>query len=155
MSQDTANILVFPPAASVAAPALAGLMEWLMPLGILPAPGGAFLVFGLLLMIIAGVLAITGTRAFKRAETNIDPRQPALVLVSDGPFRFTRNPMYLGMITLNLGLTLAASLDWGLLTTPILALVLHYGVVLREESYLLGKFGEPYAALLKRTRRWL
>ena len=155
MSQDTANILVFPPAASVVAPALAGFMEWLVPLGILPAPGGAFLITGIILMALAGVLAVTGTHAFKRAKTNIDPRRPALVLVSDGPYQFTRNPMYLGMITLNLGLTLAASLDWGLLTTPILALILHYGVVLREESYLLGKFGDPYAALLKRTRRWL
>ncbi|GGE46376.1 methyltransferase family protein [Actibacterium pelagium] len=155
MSQDTANILVFPPSVSVAAPAFAGLMEWLLPYGILPAPGGSMLVAGVLLMLLAGGLAVSGTRAFKRAKTNIDPRQPALVLVNDGPYRFTRNPMYLGMITLNLGLTLAASLDWGLLTTPLLALTLHFGVVLREEAYLKTKFGEPYAMLLKRTRRWL
>ncbi len=155
MDDTSPDILVFPPALAIATPVLAGLSEWLAPLNLLPKFGGVMLVVGVILMMIAGALAVAGARAFKQAKTNIDPRQPALTLVFDGPYRFTRNPMYLGMIVLNLGLTLAGSLDWGLLLTPLLALTLHFGVVLREEAYLLQRFGSPYADYLKQTRRWL
>ena len=67
----------------------------------------------------------------------------------------TRNPMYLGLMLGYVGITLIASLDWGLLTLIPLALTLHYGVVLREERYLTAKFGKPYTDYLARTRRWL
>jgi protein-S-isoprenylcysteine O-methyltransferase Ste14 len=53
------------------------------------------------------------------------------------------------------GLSLVFSLDWGLILVPVLALVLHYGVIIREEAYLTDKFGEAYRGFLTRTRRWI
>ena len=155
MSKDAPDILFFPPALSVAAPIAAAALEWFFDLRLLQPPGGRLTSLGIVLILLAGGLAISGTRAFRKSETNIDPRQPALVLVRTGPYQFTRNPMYLGMITLNLGLTFVFLLNWGLFTTPLLALALHFGVVLREEAYLTDKFGTPYSDYLKQTRRWL
>lgn len=156
MSGDRPNILVFPPLASVVAPLSAIALEWLWPPDILPpAFTASILIPGLAILVLSGFLAVAGARAFKAAETNIDPRQPALRIVRDGPYRFTRNPMYLGMVLFQIGLGLTFSLDWTAVTAPILWAVLHWGVVLPEETYLGAKFGKDYEALLAETRRWL
>jgi len=156
MSDETADILIFPPLASVIAPVCAIALEWLLPLHLVPAPFTLWSVLlGVGLMLLALSLALSGTKAFGQAKTNVDPRQPALVLVESGPYRFTRNPMYLGMIILQLGLALTFSLDWALPGALVLWAVLHFGVVLHEEAYLTGRFGTPYTDFMKRTRRWL
>jgi len=150
------DILVFPPAVSVAVPLAAVALQFLVPFRVLPAIGTAvILVPGLALIALAGWLAISGERAFRRAGTNVDPRKPSLVLVSDGPFRFTRNPMYLGMVILQLGLALTFSLDWALVGAVTVLGILHFGVVLREEAYLTETYGGPYRDYLKQTRRWV
>lgn len=156
MTTERPRILIFPPLASVIAPLTAIALEWLWPLGILPrAFSMSILLPGIAILLVSGALAVGGTRAFKTAGTNIDPRRPALLIVTDGPYRFTRNPMYLGMVLLQIGLGLTFSLDWSLVTAPILWAVLHWGVVLPEEVYLSEKFGEQYATYLESTRRWL
>ncbi len=63
--------------------------------------------------------------------------------------------MYLGMVLMTLGIGLVASLDWAVILAPLLWALLHFGVVLREETYLRAKFGAPYEAWLARTRRWI
>ena len=91
----------------------------------------------------------------KRAGTNIRPDQPTLAIVSDGPFRFTRNPLYLALTGLYLSVTLLVDALWPLLSlVPALA-VLRWGVVAREERYLEVKFGEQYRAYKSRVRRWV
>ena len=91
----------------------------------------------------------------KRAGTNIRPDQPTLALASDGPFRFTRNPLYIAVTGLYLGIALLVNALWPLvLLIPVLA-VLRWGVVGREERYLEAKFGEPYRAYKARVRRWI
>ena len=92
---------------------------------------------------------------FKRAGTHVEPHKPSLVLVEGGPYRLTRNPMYLGLILVLVGCGFVASLDWALPLVIPFGLVLHHGVVLREERYLGAKFGAPYRAYLDSTRRWL
>ncbi len=150
------KIAVFPPLVSVVVPVAAMALEGLAPLRVLPSVGtGLILLPGIALLLLAGWLAISGARAFKKAGKNVDPRQPALTLVTDGPYRFTRNPMYLGMTVLQFGLALTFSLDWALFGALIVWALLHYGVVLREEAYLTELFGAPYEDLLKTTRRWL
>ena len=142
--------------ASLVTPAAAVALEWLTPLYILPPPfSWSIAVPGVALFAVAGWLAWSATRAFQAAETNVDPKSPSLVLVEAGPYRFTRNPMYLGMVLLQIGFGLLFSLDWALILAPVLFCVLHFGVVLREEAYLLEKFGAPYEAFLGRTRRWI
>ena len=150
------DILFFPPLLSLVVPAAAIAAEWVVPLGLLPAAGSGWsIASGLVLILGAGALAAGGTRAFRQAGTHVDPRQSALHLVQDGPYRFTRNPMYLGMVILQLGLGLVFSLDWAVLGAVILWACLHWGVVLREEAYLSHKFGAPYDEYLTQTRRWL
>lgn len=110
---------------------------------------------GLLVLAVAVTLPISGFRTFTREGTNVNPFQPALKLVTSGPYRFTRNPMYLGMVLLLLGLSLIFSLEWGLILTPLLWLAYDRLVVVREEAYLSRTFGAPYIAFLGRTRRWI
>ena len=83
------------------------------------------------------------------------PSKPALALVDAGPFRFSRNPLYVGLTLMYAGLALLIPALWPLLLLiPVLA-VLSWGVVRREERYLERKFGEGYRSYKARTRRWL
>jgi len=91
----------------------------------------------------------------KRAGTNVRPDQPSLHLVTDGPFRYSRNPLYLATLGLYGGVTLLVDAVWpALLLVPLLA-VLRWGVIAREERYLEAKFGDEYRAYKARVRRWL
>jgi protein-S-isoprenylcysteine O-methyltransferase Ste14 len=116
---------------------------------------GACLVCGIILLILAPTLALSALVAMKTAGTNVNPAKPALTIVHGGPFRFTRNPMYLALCLLQVALGFFLN-DWiTLLFVVHLALFLHYGVILREERYLTAKFGEPYLELKRQVRRWL
>ncbi|MHB1101361.1 MAG: methyltransferase family protein [Devosia sp.] len=154
---DTPGLIMRPPFFLAIAFVLALILDWLTGLGFLAAPSVASLQFWAGLVVTAGgiALAVAGFREFTRAGTNVDPFEPALELVTSGPYRFTRNPMYLGVVMFLLGLSLMLSLEWGLILTPILWLAFDRLVVVREEAYLGRKFGEPYRAFLARTRRWL
>ena len=116
---------------------------------------GACLVCGIVLVILAPALAISAVVTFKKAGTNVNPSEPTLTIVRGGPYRFTRNPMYLALCLLQVALGFFLN-DWiTLLFVVPLALIMHYGVVLREERYLTAKFGEPYLELKREVRRWL
>lgn len=113
------------------------------------------LVCGIVLIIVAPTLALWALRTMKAAGTNVHPAEPALALVRDGPFRFTRNPMYLALCLVQIALGFFLN-DWiTLLFVVPLALILHYGVVLREERYLTAKFGEPYLQYKHEVHRWI
>lgn len=154
--RDHPNVIAFPPLILATALILSWLLGMLVPLNLLPpAFSGLTFVFGLADCLLAAFIGVTAILAFKRAGTHVEPHKPALVLVEDGPYRVTRNPMYLGLLLMHLGLCFVFSLDWGLAMLLPLWFTLHKGVVLREEAYLTAKFGEPYTAFLDRTRRWL
>jgi protein-S-isoprenylcysteine O-methyltransferase Ste14 len=105
-------------------------------------------------VILAPTLALSALVTFKKAGTNVDPAKPALTIARGGPYRFTRNPMYLALCLLQVALGFFLN-DWiTLLFVVPLALILHFGVVLREERYLTAKFGEPYLQLKRDVRRW-
>ncbi len=92
---------------------------------------------------------------FRRAGTKPEPWKPSTALVVDGVYRLTRNPMYLGMALVYAGIALL--FDCALTTALLLPAVLtiHFGVILREERYLSGKFGEAYRDFMGKSRRWL
>ena len=109
-----------------------------------------------LVLVFAGVaLAVAGRRTLLAAETNINPFKPTTAIVSSGPFAFTRNPLYLALTLIYLGLSLVLNTWWCFpLLLPVL-LFIHFGVVVREERYLERKFGESYREYLSRVRRYL
>ena len=89
------------------------------------------------------------------AGTNISPLRPTTSVVTTGPFRFSRNPLYVALTLLYLGLTLAFNTWWGIVVLIPLLIIMHYGVVLREERYLEQKFGETYRQYRSQVRRYL
>jgi protein-S-isoprenylcysteine O-methyltransferase Ste14 len=115
----------------------------------------ASLICGIVLVVVAPTLALSALVTMKKAGTNVDPAKPALTIVRGGPYRFTRNPMYLALCLLQVALGFFLN-DWiTLLFVVPFALILHYGVVLREERYLTAKFGEPYLELKREVHRWV
>jgi protein-S-isoprenylcysteine O-methyltransferase Ste14 len=110
---------------------------------------------GVALVALAIGIAIWGRRTMAAAGTNINPALPAKTIVSSGPFRFSRNPLYLSLTLMYLGLTVAVNTWWGFVVLIPLVIVMHAGVVLREERYLEKKFGEPYRQYRARVRRYL
>jgi len=113
------------------------------------------LVCGMIFIMLAPALALSALRRMKAAGTNVHPSEPALTIVRGGPFRFTRNPMYLALCLLQVALGFFLN-DWiTLLFVVPLVLIFHYGVVLREERYLTAKFGEPYLQYKREVRRWI
>ena len=92
---------------------------------------------------------------FKEAKTNFDLRKPTTRIITTGPYRFSRNPSYVSLTMLYLGIAIAADSVWvlaGLIPTLV---VMHYGVILREEEYLEAKFGEEYLRYKRSVPRWL
>jgi len=107
-------------------------------------------------LVVAGiVLAMWGALTFRRARTGIVPITPATTIVAEGPYRFTRNPMYLAMTVAYLGATLIFNSFWTLLLLPAAIACIQRYVIPREERYLAAKFGEAYASYRRRVRRWV
>ncbi len=106
--------------------------------------------------ILAGfALSAVAVLAMFKARTSPDPHQPTTALVTRGPYRFTRNPIYLGFLLIFLGFTLLAGTLWGLVLSPLLIWTVTAAVIHAEESYLGSKFTDEYAAYRRRARRWI
>jgi protein-S-isoprenylcysteine O-methyltransferase Ste14 len=90
-----------------------------------------------------------------RWRSTIDPYRPTTALVQSGPYRFSRNPIYVAFVLAEAGLGLAFGWWWALGLSPAVALALDVRVVRREEAYLDGKFGQAYQDYRGRVRRWL
>jgi len=103
----------------------------------------------------AVALVLWAGMRFVRARTHVDVRKPATALVTDGPYRLSRNPMYIAASLLYAGVALWLSLVWTLMALIPCLVVLHYGVIAREERYLEAKFGQRYLDYRTRVRRWL
>lgn len=156
VDRDTAGVIAPPPLLFAGALALSALLHWALPLGL----GGDLtawlrlpLGFGLILAAAFG--ALSALRAFRRLQTPAEPWKPTRRLATGGVYRFTRNPMYLGLLLLQASSGLLADSLWPLLVLPLLGLLLHRGVVLREERYLARRFGQEYEDYRRRVRRWL
>lgn len=152
-ASDSPGVLVFPPALFGGTLLLGLLLHWLVPMQLLPPLPARLLGAALLLASIALARSAQGT--MKRAGTNVRPDQPSLHLVTDGPFRYRRNPLYLSTLGLYGGVTLLVDALWPVVLLIPLVAVLRWGVIAREERYLEHKFGDEYRAYKARVRRWL
>jgi protein-S-isoprenylcysteine O-methyltransferase Ste14 len=154
MPKDRAGVIAPPPLIYLSGILIGlALNRWWRPCPIFPVATWRW--SGLVLVLAGVALIIAGRRAMLAAQTNINPFKPTTSIVSSGPFGFTRNPLYVSMILIYLGLTLVANTWWSLpLLVPVLLLI-HFGVVLREERYLERKFGDSYREYRARVGRYL
>jgi len=152
-SSDHAHVIAPPPLIAAAA-ALAGIgLRQLWPVPLWPWPHAA--IPAGLCFAVALLLAGPAFARMLLARTAVIPHHATTALVTSGPFRFTRNPLYLSLGLLLAGLALAMnSLAIAVMIAPWAA-VMRSGVIAREERYLEGKFGEEYRAYCRRVRRWL
>jgi protein-S-isoprenylcysteine O-methyltransferase Ste14 len=153
--KDVAGVIVFPPLIPLTVVVVGVLLDWLIPLSFLaPIPFAIRVVAGPVLLALGIASALTGSHAFKRIGTNVNPMQPALALAGQGIFARLRNPMYVGMGLAVLGIVIAFALEWTLFALVAGALVMHFGVVKREERYLERKFGDDYRRYKKSVPRY-
>jgi len=107
-------------------------------------------IIALSLVLVAGAF-----RLFHRARTPIQPYRTPTALVTSGVFAISRNPIYLAMMLLIIGLAVTLDNIWLFALAPVFQQIIRWGVIAREEPYLEAKFGEEYRAFKQRTRRWI
>ncbi len=153
---DHAEVAIMPPLLFLGALALGTLLSFLVPIG--PKPGSAnaqALAIGVTFVLIGFALVALSLRRFRHAGTSVVPGEPATALVLAGPYRFTRNPIYIGFVLAYFGFAVMLTSMWVLLLLiPVLA-ILQRGVVVREEAYLERQFGDTYRKYKARVPRWL
>ena len=153
-TEDRPNVVIPPPVAWALA-IIAGLgAGWLYPLLFVPTSiprawvGGGVFAVGL-------ALAIWAMVTIRKAGTQFDINKPTTTIVENGPYRFTRNPIYIGMLLGQTGIAIGFDNLWVLAMLVPFYFVVRHGVVAREEVYLERKFGTIYRGYMSRVRRWL
>lgn len=127
-------------------------LHWLWPWRIAPT---AWPESAALIPVSLGVLLIGfAVFQFHRADTTVHPWQPTIALVTHGVYRYTRNPIYLGLSLIYLGIGCALNTVWILITLAGVAIILQEAVIQREEEYLMRKFGSEYEDYRNRVGRW-
>jgi protein-S-isoprenylcysteine O-methyltransferase Ste14 len=151
-SADTPGVVAPPPLIFLAGLAIGFGLEALLPSVSFPdwlrALGWVFILIGV-------ALAVSFVRAFRRADTPVNPGESVTALVSSGPYRFTRNPGYLGMALAYAGIGIVSGAVWVLVLLLPVLLLMNHGVIRREERYLERKFGDEYLRYRHQTRRWI
>ena len=153
VASDTAGVVAPPPLIFLAGLAAGFGLEALLSGGTLPGAlrwpvGGLALVGGI-------ALQTSFIVAFGRKGTSVEPWKPTTAIVTTGPYRLTRNPAYLGMALIYVGIALLADAPWALVPLPFVLVVIDRAVIAREERYLERKFGREYLDYKARARRWI
>jgi protein-S-isoprenylcysteine O-methyltransferase Ste14 len=144
----------FPPPLVYVMGLLAGyLLERKYPLASLP--HNLSLAAGIVLCVAGVVVIRSAARTMWKAKTSMIPFRPTTAIVSDGVFQLTRNPMYVAMVVIYVGIALWMRAPWALVLLPLVVLGVDRLVIAKEERYLAGKFGEPYLAYKNKVRRWI
>ncbi|NNE99312.1 MAG: isoprenylcysteine carboxylmethyltransferase family protein [Pyrinomonadaceae bacterium] len=152
-NKDNPGVVAPPPLIFLSGLLIGGVISWFYPFLFLPKfvgyiLGGTLCVFGLAIVFVA-------RSNMAKAETNIEPWKPTTAILSSGIYGISRNPVYIALIFIYLGITFVLNSLWLLPPLILVLLVIHFGVVLREEKYLEQKFGAEYLNYKKRVRRWI
>ncbi|WP_405233994.1 methyltransferase family protein [Lentisalinibacter salinarum] len=155
--EDAAEVAFFPPAIPLIAIFLGVLLEWIFPLsGYFPIESPARVVIGASLALISVLLlGLWSVVLFRSGGQSENPWKPTTHIEERGPYRFTRNPMYLQMALVCTGVGIALANWWVLVLVPAVMWALYTLVIRHEERYLEAKFGESYLAYKRRVRRWI
>ncbi len=153
--QETSGVRIFPPLIHVAAIAIGFLIQWAVPVRLGGSGFGVVRIAGCILLTIALALIASAARTMFGAGTTPNPTRPSTVIVTSGPFRFTRNPMYLAWELICIGAGLLANALWPVVMAVPAAIVTRRLVIDKEERYLSQKFGAAYLDYKSRVRRWV
>ena len=134
--------------------ALAALLQFVVPLPVFISLKAARIA-GAGIMIVSFIFGLPALRLMFKAGTSPNPGRPTTALVLAGPYRFTRNPMYLGLACIYAGLIVFLRLPWGLLFLPLLVWLITAWVIRPEEQYLQKQFGDEYTRFKEAVRRWI
>ena len=151
--KDNAGVRIHPPLLMLLHLGLALLLGWLFPLPI-PTPIG-MKIAGWGIVAAGFVFAYGALGELVRAHTSPDPHAPTTRVVTWGPYRFSRNPIYIGFGSLVVGIPLAFGNFWGILVLPLMIYLFQRWIIFHEETYLAGKFEQEYLAYKANVRRWL
>lgn len=151
--QDNPGVIAPPPLIYAGTLAVGLLLNRAFPVKFLPRR--IALILGTLCIIIASILTRSAFLEMRSANTNMNPTRPATALVTEGPFRYTRNPLYMSLTLMYTGIALIANALWALLLLPVTLLIINRGVIDREEQYLERKFGDQYLSYKAKVRRWI
>lgn len=150
--RDTPGVIAPPPIIFAGTLGAAFLVDLLVPMRV---PKISLEIPGYVLLGVGALVVLWAFMAMRRAGTSANPNKKSLALVTGGPFRFSRNPVYLGMTLLYFGLALVLNSLWPVVLYPLLLIVMLFGVIFREERYLLLRFGTKYLKYKVAVRRWL
>ena len=155
-ANDTAGVIAPPPLLAAGAIVLGLLLDWLLPAYLLDVllSWGTRIILGIELIAAGLALIIIARRTFQAAGTRVEPWKPSTAVVTTGVFAWMRNPMYVGGTLALVGLAILLASDWMMVTTVAVAMVLHFGVVMREERYLEAKFGDVYRRYKEHVPRY-
>src|SRR5262249_13153883 len=151
-TSDSPGVVAHPPGLYLGALVVVLALRWLWPAPMFA--GGVAFWPGLACLAIGFGLAVWGSRTMEAAGTNVNPKRPATAIVTAGPFRYSRNPLYCSLTLVYVGLVLTLNTWWGLVVLVPLLAVMHFGVVRREERYLERKFGDSYRQYRATVRRY-
>ena len=112
-------------------------------------------IVGWLFVALGTGLSVWGVATFRGAGTSVRPSRPASTMVTHGPFRLSRNPMYLGLTLVYLGVMLLINSVWTVLFLPLVIAILYLTVIRHEERHLAATFEIAYDEYRRRVRRWL
>jgi protein-S-isoprenylcysteine O-methyltransferase Ste14 len=110
---------------------------------------------GALLFVAGAAMMLAAAGLFRRLGTNVPPSQPTTLIATTGPYRWTRNPMYLGMALIYAGLAIGFDGPIAFALLPLVLIAIQTQVIAREERYLETKFGDDYRRYKAEVRRWL
>ena len=150
---DHAGVAFHPPLALAACLVVSVFARWLFPLAFLPGRWSA--TAGPIVTALSFALFFWAIATMRRGGASIPTNEPTTAIVVSAPYSFSRNPIYLSMLLLLVGVALWANSVWFLAGAAVCAALLSWGVISREERYLERKFGAPYASYKERVRRWI
>lgn len=152
---DVAEIIVPPALLLFGCLAVGAVLHWSYPVVAVPSLGYSRTVLCSVLFAVFVFTVAWGLKTLERHGTPVDTSRPTQRVVEAGPYRMSRNPLYLALVFLFASFTVLMNSVWMVALLPVLWCLLHFGVVLPEEEYLQRRFGEPYLQYCQRVPRWL
>jgi protein-S-isoprenylcysteine O-methyltransferase Ste14 len=155
-TKDGANVRIPPPFLPLLTVLVGVGLNFIWPLAVgASLPVWIRIVLGAILVAAGFGLAVGAMKRFIATGQRPEPWETTPEIVESGPFRFTRNPMYVGMVLFCVAIGVMLANGWILILSPLCALGIQYVAIRHEEAYLEQKFGEQYLAYKRNVRRWL